>query len=236
MPKDNLEMLNTSIFQTLRNTMNTGDPVLIEQAREEAKKIKGVTKLNIARSKELLELYPSNVPYTTNKEVLNSFSSKEPQIIQNKDNNSHTIRMIKPMIATSECMMCHPNQEIGDVIGIMDLTFSIEETDNSIISLIGEITLVSMALNLITLVLIFFIVIKATSPIKSLKCGFENLLHSNDTNITLNIKSNDEIGEVANLFNSYMNKVREGLKQNEIVIEKVNDVIEKLQMDFLYIK
>jgi len=234
--KDNLEMLNTSIFQTLRNTMNTGDPVLIEQAREDAKEIKGVTKLNIAKSKALLELYPSNTPYTTDKEILNSFSSKEPQIIQNKDKDSHTIRMIKPMIATSECMMCHPNQEIGDVIGIMDLTFSLEETDNSIISLIGEITLVSIILNIITLALILFIVIKATSPIKNLTRGFENLLHSNDTNITLNIKSNDEIGEVANLFNSYMNKVKEGLKQDEIVIEEVNDVIEKTTNGFFVYK
>jgi len=234
--KDNLYMLNTSIFQTLKNTMNTGDPVLIEQAREEAKQIKGVTNLNIARSKELLELYPSSTPLTTDKDILNSFSSKEEQIIHNKDKNNHTIRMIKPMIATSECMMCHPNQEIGDVIGVMDLTFSLEETDNSIFSLVGEITIVSIALNLITLALIFFIVIKATKPIKNLTRGFENLLHSNDTNITLNIESNDEIGEVANLFNSYMSKIREGLKQDEIVIEEVNSIIEKTAHGFFIYK
>jgi len=234
--KDNLEMLNTSVFQTLRNTMNTGDPVLIKKAEEEARAIKGVTSLNIAKSKGLLELYPSDTPYINDKEILNSFSSKESQIIQNKDKNAHTIRMIKPMIATSECMMCHANQEIGDVIGVMDLTFSLEETDNSIFSLVREITLVSMALNLITLVLIFFIVIKATKPIKNLKCGFENLLHSNDTNIILNVESNDEIGEVANLFNSYMSKIREGLKQDEIVIDEVNSVIEKTANGFFVYK
>ena len=37
--------------------------------------------------------------------------------------------MIKPMIATPECMACHANQNVGDVIGVMDLTFSLEETD-----------------------------------------------------------------------------------------------------------
>ena len=30
--KDSLEMLNASIFQTLRNTMNTGDPALIAKS------------------------------------------------------------------------------------------------------------------------------------------------------------------------------------------------------------
>ena len=32
------------------------------------------------------------------------------------------------MIATTECMACHANQNVGDVIGVMDLTFSLEET------------------------------------------------------------------------------------------------------------
>lgn len=40
--KESLEMLNASIFQTLRNTMNTGDPDLIAKAEEEARQIKKV--------------------------------------------------------------------------------------------------------------------------------------------------------------------------------------------------
>ncbi|MFV7790046.1 methyl-accepting chemotaxis protein [Aliarcobacter lanthieri] len=234
--KESLEMLNASIFQTLRNTMNTGDPALIAKAEEEARQIKGVSNLTVAKSRALLELYPSDIPYTDNKEILDSFDSKEPQIIQKNDTNGHTIRMIKPMIATTECMMCHANQEVGDVIGVMDLTFSLEETDNRIAGLLKEISLASIILGLITIGLIFIIVRKATSPIEKLKDGFGNLLNSNDTNITLNVKSNDEIGEVADLFNSYMDKVREGLKQDEIVIDEVNDVIEKTANGFFIYK
>ena len=57
------------------------------------------------------------------------------------------------------------------------------------------------------------------------------ILHSNDTNITF-VDSKDEIGEVADLFNSYMDKVRVGLKQDEKVIEEASDVLEKQQMVF----
>ena len=62
------------------------------------------------------------------------------------------------------------------------------------------------------------------------------MLHSNDTNITLKVKSNDEIGDVATLFNSYMDKVRAGLKQDEIVIDEANDVIEKTANGFFVYK
>ena len=234
--KDNLEMLNASIFQTLRNTMNTGDPVLIKKAEDEAREIKGVKNLTVAKSKELMELYSVTTPFTNDPQILKSFDSKENQVIQTNDENGHTIRMIKPMIATPECMACHANQNVGDVIGVMDLTFSLEETDKRIQSLLKEISFTSAILGLITIILIFFIVRKATNSIEILKEGFSNLLHSNDTNITLKVKSNDEIGDVASLFNSYMDKVREGLKQDEIVIEEANDVIEKTANGFFVYK
>ena len=234
--KESLEMLNASIFQTLRNTMNTGDPVLIKKAEDEAREIKGVKNLTVAKSKELMELYSVTTPFTNDPQILKSFDSKENQIIQTNDENGHTIRMIKPMIATPECMACHANQNVGDVIGVMDLTFSLEETDKRIQSLLKEISFTSAILGLITIILIFFIVRKATNSIEILKEGFSNLLHSNDTNITLKVKSNDEIGDVATLFNSYMDKVRDGLKQDEIVIEEANDVIEKTANGFFVYK
>ena len=234
--KENLEMLNAAMFQSLRNAMNTGDPVQIAKAEEDARQIKGVKNLTVAKSKSLMELYPSNEPYTTDEKILNTFASKEPLILQNKDENGHILRMVKPMIATQECLMCHANQNEGDVIGVMDLTFSLDEADSKIKSLVSGIALISILLAILTIGLIFFIVKKATNPIGKLKEGFENLLHSNDTNITLQVESKDEVGEVANLFNAYMDKVRIGLKQDEKVIEEASDVLEKTANGFFVYK
>ncbi|PUE66616.1 methyl-accepting chemotaxis protein [Arcobacter caeni] len=234
--KDNLEMLNAAIFQSLRNAMNTGDPVQIAKSEEDASHIKGVKNLTVAKGKPLMELYPSNIPYTTNKEVLNAFDSKQPFLLQTNNENGHNIRMIKPMIATQECLMCHGNQNEGDVIGVMDLTFSLDEADIQIRGLITEISIISIILAFITIGLILVIVRRATNPIQKLKDGFENLLHSNDTNISLAVESKDEIGEVATLFNAYMDKVRAGLKQDEKVIEEASDVLEKTANGFFVYK
>ena len=234
--KDNLEMLNSAIFQSLRNAMTTGDPVQIAKAEEDARHIKGVKDLTVAKAKPLMELYPSNIPYTTDKEVLNTFDSKQPLLLQTNNETGHNIRMIKPMIATAECLMCHGNQNEGDVIGVMDLTFSLAEADTQIRSLVTEISIISIILAFITIGLILVIVRKATNPIEKLKNGFENLLHSNDTNISLAVESKDEIGEVATLFNAYMDKVRAGLKQDERVIEEASDVLEKTANGFFVYK
>ena len=234
--KENLEMLNAAMFQSLRNAMNTGDPIQIAKAEDDARQIKGVKDLTVAKSKALMELYPSDSPFTKDEQIINTFNSKEPLLIQSKDQNGHTLRMIKPMVATTDCLMCHANQSEGDVIGVMDLTFSLDESDSQIKSLVTEISIISIILAILTISLIFFIVKKATNPIGKLKDGFENLLHSNDTNISLSVESKDEIGEVANLFNAYMDKVRAGLKQDEKVIEEASDILEKTGNGFFVYK
>ena len=234
--EENLGMLNSAMFQSLRNAMNTGDPIQIAKAEEDARQIKGVKNLTVAKSKSLMELYPSDKPFTNDENILKTFNTKEPALLQTDDQNGHNLRMIKPMIASDECLLCHANQNVGDVIGVMDLTFSLEESDSQIKNLITNISIISLILTTLTIILIFFIVKKATNPIEDLKNGFTNLLQSNNTNIRLNVSSKDEIGEVADLFNSYMNKVRDGLKQDERVIEEATDVLEKTANGFFVYK
>ncbi|AXX91818.1 methyl-accepting chemotaxis protein [Malaciobacter molluscorum LMG 25693] len=230
--KENLEMLNTAIFQSLRNAMNTGVPEHIQKAEEEARGIKGVKKLVVAKSQPLIELYAPETKFTNDKDILKSFETKKSQILELKNKEQHNLRMIKPMIATQECLMCHANQQKGDIIGVMDLTFSLNDADSRVFDLVVEILIISTILGWITIGLILIVVKKATNPINKLKVGFKNLLTSNNTNIKLEIESKDEIGEVASLFNQYMDKVREGMKKDEIVIEEANDILEKTSNGF----
>ena len=234
--KENLEMLNSAIFQSLRNAMNTGDPVQIANSEDDARKINGVKNLTVAKSKALMELYPTDIPFTNDNKIIEIFNTKESMLLQTKDDKGHNLRMIKPMIATQDCLLCHANQAEGDVIGVMDLTFSLDESDSQIKDLVSEIAIISIILSILTIGLIFFIVKRATNPIGKLKEGFENLLNSNDTNISLAVESKDEIGEVATLFNSYMDKVNEGLKQDAKVIEEVSDILEKTGNGFFVYK
>ncbi|MEA3513696.1 MAG: methyl-accepting chemotaxis protein [Campylobacterota bacterium] len=232
--KKNLDMLNSAIFQSLRNAMNTGDPVQIKKAEKEASKINGVKHLYIAKSKALIEMYAPDAPFTKDTNILRSFKSKKDQIIEIDDGEDHDLRMIKPMIATKDCLMCHANQNEGDIIGVMDLTFSLSDSDESLKSIIWNIIIASTILGWITISIIFFVVNRATKPIDGLKKGFEKLINSEqmDTSFKLDIKTDDEIGEVAKLFNTYMDKVNDGLKKDEIVINETNDVLQKAANGF----
>jgi len=229
--KQNLQMLNTAIFQSLRNAMNTGDPAMIKKAEDDARTIKGVKSLIVAKSKPLIELYAPDQSYTKDKDILKSFKTKQTQLLE-ITKNEHSLRMIKPMIATKNCLMCHSNQNKGDVIGIIDLTFSLEKSDKELSNIIIETIISSTILGWLTIGVVFFIVRKATQPIDGLRQGFQSLIDSSDTSFKLQIKTKDEIGEVAKLFNKYMDKVNQGIKQDEVVINETNDILQKISNGF----
>lgn len=234
--KKNLEMLNTAIFQSLRNAMNTGDPVLIKKAEDDARSINGIHNLTVAKGKPLIELYAAGEKFTDNPEILQAFKDKQSQTIEIDDNSGHYLRMIKPMIATNECLACHSNQQEGDVIGVFDLTFSLEEQDSGLTQLLIGILTSNTIVVIVSVLIIFLVVKSATNAIDYLEQGFRNLLSSNDTKMRLEVKSKDEIGQITKLFNQYMDKLDDNLQSDMKVINEAEVCIENAKNGYFITK
>lgn len=47
------------------------------------------------------------------------------------------------LTTSNDCLMCHVNQKEGDVIGVMNLTFSLDEADSQIAVLVLYISIIS---------------------------------------------------------------------------------------------
>jgi len=246
--QDNLNMLSISMFQTLRNAMNTGDVDIIKNVEMQARKITGVENLVVVKSKALLSLYNFNQDMSTDKVILDAFKSKKAKLLEIDTEERHSLRMIKPMIAENECLMCHTNQSVGDVVGVIDLTFSLKKSDEELSIITWNILITSTILGWITIGIIFYIISRLTKPIEGLKNGFENLLQSHDVHddLKLKIKTEDEIGQVSSLFNQYMDKLKEDLAsdaqsytnsimntQKNLIMTSINGIIETSNQSFL---
>ena len=228
--KNNVVMMNQSIFIALKTAMMTGDREMMSHVEEETRNIHGVEKLVVAKSEALLSLYGSATSYTTDKETLKVFENKKITIQETDINGKHDLRMIKPMLATQECISCHTNQEEGDVIGVIDLTFSLKETDAKLDSIIMKNLLWTTFLGWLTLAILFYIVNKITKPIDQLKKGFEKLLYNKDvTDVKIEVKSTDEIADVSNMYNLYMKQINDGLKKDEEFIKETKEFTQSLQ-------
>jgi len=232
----NLEMVNDAIFQSLRNAMNTGDPAVIERAEKEASSIKGFEKLKVEKSKKLIELYSPETPFTNDSNVLNVMKNKKRKIIEIDNEKGHKIRLLTPLVAKKECLMCHTNQKVGETIGVIDLTYSMSESDSDINQIVINNVIISTILGWITIGFIFWLVKYLTKPIEILHDAIKALMKFSSANQEIIVKSSDEIGDVAKSFNMYLRHIREGIKQDQLVVEEAEEVIRMVKAGFFNYK
>jgi len=223
--KESLSMLTDSVFITLRNAMNTGDPEVIAHAEKQSRdNIKGLTNLTVAKSQATINLYSPGASFTTDKSILYAFSTKKEQVIDGKNGDSHFLRVLRPMIASEGCLMCHANQNVGDVIGVIDLTFSLDASDEIIWDTIYFILSISLLFILVTLVVVWFVAKKATEPLNELQedlgSFFEFLANERDTIEPFRVASMDEIGEMVVSINTNIAQTLKGLQQDTDAIKE----------------
>ena len=239
--KESLSMLTDSLFLTLRNAMNTGDPSVIQQAEEDSRNnIEGLSKLSVAKSKGTLELYSPDTPFTTDKDVLKAFDSKQEQVIESFVGDSHSFRVLRPMIATQECLMCHANQAEGDVIGVIDLSFSLDEADATINDTLLSILLISISFIGLTILVVWYVTKKTTEPLQTLKNEllefFSFLSYEKATIEPFKIKYMDEIGEIVTTLNENIEKVVQGIDKNAQAINDSSIVCQEASLGNLNLR
>ncbi len=230
-----LTQLTDSIFLNLRTAMNTGDSTIIADAEKKSRdEIKGLDKFVVAQSQDMLTLFNPHKRFTTDQEIINVFNTKKAVILEKYEDDKHTLRSLRPMIATNECIYCHVNQQLGDVIGVMDLTFNLEESDNIIDSTV--LNLVIQALFVLILITLFMTLLirKATQPIDVFQKGLEmffRYINKEEKEVGyIDGYSNDEIGELVNSVNKNIESTVAGVVRDEELIAEAKDICHKASL------
>ncbi len=236
-----LSQLTDSIFLNLRTAMNTGDSTVIADAEEKSRNdIKGLEKFTVARSKDMLELFSPQIKYTSDTEVLKVFESKNENIIERYDDGKHTLRSIRPMIANDECVMCHINQKKGDVIGVMDLTFNLEESDKIINNTVFNLIIQAVTVLIIITIFMTWLIRKATRPIDVFQKGLEmffRYINKEEKEVGyIDGYSNDEIGDLVDSVNKNIDATVQGVEKDQRVIDEAKEVCKQASLGIYDVK
>jgi methyl-accepting chemotaxis protein len=236
MAKDNakkaLTQTTDSIFLNLRTAMNTGDSTVIADAEEKSRQeISGLKNLTVAKSKKMIELFNPTQHFTQDEAIHKVFSSKKETVLEIKNDKVHDLRVIRPMLATPECLYCHVNQQEGDVIGVLDLTFSLLDSDEIINNTILNLTLQAIIVLIFITFFMTWLIRKATKPIDVFQQGLEKFFRfinkQEDSVDHIHGYSNDEIGHLVESVNRNIDATVEGLELDEAVIAEAKEVCEK---------
>jgi len=237
--KESLHMLSDSIFQTMTTSMMMGDPNVVSDTLKGAKSIDGIEKLSVVKSKAVLELYAPDKPFTKDPLLVDILHNKQTKIVENRMQNHHTIRLIKPMIAQNRCLSCHYNAKVGDALGAVDLVISLDNNDAMIAQTnkLLIILLVVAGIVFAALATLFFTK-EVFRPLNALKTKIAMLV-SGDKDLTkrLPVEKGNEFGETAYEVNNFIEMIQEtvlkvknlGTKNKEIAsgIQKLSKGIEE---------
>ena len=229
--KHSLNMLSQSIFQTMTTSMMMGDPAVVQKAFSDARKIEGIKKLNIAKSKAVIKVYDPDEKFTTDALILNVLKTQKTQIIEKNINGHHTIRLIKPMIAEKRCLQCHYNVDVGYTLGAMDLLVSLDKNDAMIskTNTILVISLIVLALLFTVLAYIFF-TREIFNPLTALKDKIAALV-SGDKDLTkrLEHKRGNEFGDTAVEVNNFIEMIQSTVNAVKSLGEQNKDIASEIE-------
>lgn len=205
--KRNMITLSESIFKNLRMAMNTGDGNIIRATIADTKKIDGIDDIKVFRSKTVEEYYGKNKYTNPDSVVKNVFKSKHDEAI--KVNNS--LRLVKPLIANDICMACHSNAKKGQVLGVMDLSVSLRETEKEISE--SSITIaLTMAGATIAIIIIFTVFFRREllTPMSRMEELAESLTEGDgDLTKRLDINRGDELSRVSHFIDEFIIKIQD---------------------------
>jgi len=111
------------------------------------------------------------------------------------------------------------------------------EANQNVTNLMVSFIIITVVLLSLALILLYFAIIKSViTPLSNLKIGFNKLLTSNDITTRLSIYSKDEIGEASQLFNQYMDSIQKGLQKDQIVIDEIKEIVDRVGSGFFVYK
>jgi len=108
------------------------------------------------------------------------------------------------------------------------------ESPNKIKSFMFIITII--VLIVIILTMLFFINAIIVKPLAKLTKSVKALMKFSSADQKISIKSNDEIGELATNFNNYLQKLRDISKQDQLIVEEADTVIQMAKAGFFTYK
>lgn len=219
-----LDMLSSSIFQTMKGAMNMGDSTAIDDAIKNASEFKGIDSIKVHKAASVIEAFGLNAKVSDDPLIIEQFNKPIKKDIETIKNGKHELRLILPLLAEDDCLACHGSSKKDDVLGVMDITYSFADIDEALDDLnLRFIIIFSTALLITTLLIIFMINIVVKKPLDGLLNRVKDLA-SGDGDLTARIiiKSKDEIANVANNINKFIQKTQDTIISSQDISREVD--------------
>ena len=151
------------------------------------------------------------------------------------------VRYFRPIRLTQECMICHGGPagstdpiggvregwKVGEVHGAFEIISSLLSASNARAGAIRNITAFTLTIMVLLGSSLFFVIRIVLKPLGHYVQSFEQSAQG-DLTVRANVRSRDEIGKVANYFNSFIGTLEKMVQQVKAVSDDAGEISENL--------
>ena len=123
--------------------------------------------------------------------------------------NSNFIEYFYPVIAKQKCLKCHTNAKIGNVLGVIDITYPVEDLKVSLSEIINFFIIFIVVFSIVIFIAIFLeLNTYLIKPIKNFANTIKNITSSQNMTERVSLDDNiEELDSIKGVFNSMLDSI-----------------------------
>jgi hypothetical protein len=208
------KLLAESVGDSVKTFGEIGDMGGLDKFLKRIGEAKGIEGVHAARG-------PVTVADHNQRQGAEPKDDAERQVIQtgkpfqSVDRDKHTIRFVLPILATTDCISCHPAAKEGDVTGVVSVNVRTDSADSAVSS-IGLWTVLSLALGIFIEAVLLSLLITRTviRPVQTVTDGL--------------IDGADQVNGVSHKMAHASHQLADGANQQASALEETSASLEEI--------
>lgn len=160
---------------------------------------------------------------------------------QLKISNTNSIEYFYPVVAKQECLKCHTNAKIDNVLGVIDISYPVKDLKVSLSEIINFFIIFLVVFSIVIFLAIFIeLNIYLIRPIKNFANTIKSIITSQ--NMTERVSMDDDIEEldsIKNVFNTMLDSIEHQFYNDSLTglenRRRLTETLEKRNSSFLMI-
>ncbi|MGD2120025.1 MAG: methyl-accepting chemotaxis protein [Chromatiales bacterium] len=227
--REKVDALANTYFDGVNTMMLTGTTTQRGILRDKILGENGVEEVSILRSKAIVDVFGKGLEHESaeSEHDKKAMQGEQFQIMQDTDHGRKITTWI-PLAASSDyrgtnCLTCHQVPE-GTILGVVKASYSLAEIDKKVSHTILVSTLLSIVLFVAAIAIIIWLLRNIlVKPIQQYRHTMHQIQDNCNLMIRLPIKSEDELGMLANAFNRMLDAFHESIQSVRETAHQVTD-------------
>ncbi len=218
-------IITKTVEKSMEQAMNEGDMKTIQTIAEDMVRASSVVSLRVINDKRTIAQSsdPREVGSTSQDRLVEEALRSAQMKWELRPERGGILRVVQPLANSGRCVECHTKTPTGEVLGLLDLSLSVKDKMESIsrtkrlATWAGFIMVVLVSATLF--ILLHRMVLRHIASLSHAAA----LMAQGNTNITVDIKTEDEIGLLGQAFNRMAVNVNDANERNTSLIRGISD-------------